>query len=180
MGASLQTIATTVAGQFSDLNDIAGATRLLLRLLLAAVLGGVLGWEREARGKAAGMRTHMLVCVGAALFVLVPLEVGVSDDAMTRVIQGLVTGIGFLGAGTIIKGQDAGRVRGLTTAASVWMTAAIGLAAGWGRGATAVASTLGALAVLYLLPHVEERGTRRGLRSRARANSPPPGTPPAA
>jgi putative Mg2+ transporter-C (MgtC) family protein len=145
-------VASTVAGEFSDLADATEVTRIVVRLGLAALLGGLIGWERERKGKAAGLRTHMLVAVGSALFILVPQQMGVSDADLTRVVQGLVAGIGFLGVGTIIKGRDEEHVHGLTTAASIWLTAAIGVAAGYGREATAVLSTLLALGILLVIP----------------------------
>ena len=98
----------------------------------------------------------MLVAVGAALFVLVPQQGGMGIADMSRVIQGIVAGIGFLGAGAIIKQQRGEDVQSLTTAAGVWMTAAIGIACGLGREATAVLSTLLALAVLTLVPRLFE------------------------
>jgi len=151
-------VADTVIAEFSDVPDAAQVTRITLRLLTAALLGGLLGWERERKGKAAGVRTHMLVAIGAALFVLVPQQAGVSTADLTRVMQGLVTGIGFLGAGAIVKrGSGEDSVQGLTTAAGIWTTAAIGVAAGMGREATALLSTLLALAVLALVPHVVRR-----------------------
>ena len=149
-----QQISDTLIAEFSDLPDAAQVTRIVLRLLIAAALGGVLGYERERQGKAAGVRTHMLVALGAALFVLVPQQAGVSGADMTRVIQGVVAGIGFLGAGSIIKGNDEDNVKGLTTAAGIWLTAAIGIACGIGREATAVLSALLALAILSLVPHL--------------------------
>ena len=154
-----QEVAGTVIAEFSDVPDAAQVTRITLRLLLAALLGGLLGWERERKGKAAGVRTHMLVAMGAALFVLVPQQAGVSTADLTRVMQGLVTGIGFLGAGAIVKGRNSSEesVQGLTTAAGIWTTAAIGVAAGMGREATALLSALLALAVLALVPHVVRR-----------------------
>jgi len=96
----------------------------------------------------------MLVALGAALFVLVPQQAGVSGADMTRVIQGVVAGIGFLGAGAIIKGGAEESVKGLTTAAGIWLTAAIGIACGLGREATAVLSALLAFAILALVPHL--------------------------
>lgn len=106
--------------------------QLLLRLAVAGGLGLIIGIERERPHRAAGMRTHVLVALGSALFVTSALNAGASMDATTRVIQGVVQGIGFLGAGTILKLSDKAEVRGLTTAASVWLTAAIGVAAGLG------------------------------------------------
>ena len=144
--------------EFSDVSDPAQLMRIVVRLLLAAALGAVLGYERERRGKAAGLRTHMLVAIGAALFVLVPQQAGMAVADMSRVIQGIVTGVGFLGAGAIIKHAPEHSVQGLTTAAGVWMTAAIGIACGLGREATAVLSTVLALAVLTAVPHLVGRG----------------------
>jgi len=147
-----QQVAETIRLEFSDVADVSQATRIAVRLLVAALLGGVLGFERETHGKSAGLRTHMLVSLGAALFVITPQEAGVSEADLTRVLQGLIAGIGFLGAGTIVKSEREEDVRGLTTAAGIWMTAAIGVAAGMGREATAVLSTLLALAILTILP----------------------------
>lgn len=147
----------TVGAEFSDVADVEQITRLLVRLLLAALLGGVLGYEREQKGKAAGVRTHMLVAMGAALFVLVPQQGGMQLGDMSRVIQGVIAGIGFLGAGAIIKNHSEENVQGLTTAAGVWMTAAIGIACGLGRESTAVLGTLLALAVLALVPRLVDR-----------------------
>jgi putative Mg2+ transporter-C (MgtC) family protein len=98
----------------------------------------------------------MLVAIGAALFVLVPQMSGSQADAMSRVIQGVIAGIGFLCAGTILKNNegDEGHVQGLTTAAGLWMTAAIGVSAGLGREATAVLSTLLALGVFSVMPRI--------------------------
>ncbi|AUN96008.1 MgtC/SapB family protein [Pseudazoarcus pumilus] len=142
----------TIAAEFSDLSDVEDATRITLRLFLAGLLGAALGYERESQGKAAGLRTHMLVALGSALFVIAPGLAWSMDDAMSRVIQGIITGIGFICAGTIIKGNDTGDVRGLTTAAGLWLTAAMGVAVGLGNEATAVLSTLIALFVLHVLP----------------------------
>jgi len=132
----------TVCEEFSDLPDAAGVTRITIRLSLAALLGGILGFERERKGKAAGLRTHMLVALGAALFILIPEQAGSSHADLSRVLQGIVAGIGFLGAGSIIKGAVEEDIKGLTTAAGIWLTAAIGVAAGMGRETTAVLSTV--------------------------------------
>ena len=152
-----QQVETTVWQEFADLPAAAGVTRITIRLLIAAILGGMLGFEREQKGKAAGLRTHMLVALGAALFVLIPQQAGVSDADLTRVMQGLVAGVGFLGAGAIIKGNGEEEIKGLTTAAGIWLTAAIGMAAGLGREATAVLSTLIALLILYIVPKLAGR-----------------------
>lgn len=149
-----QAIVDTVVHEFSDIPDLPQVTRIVLRLTLAAFLGGLLGYEREMQGKAAGVRTHMLVSLGAALFVLVPEQVGTGEADLTRVIQGVVAGVGFLGAGSIIKGSAEDSVKGLTTAAGIWLTAAIGVACGLGREATALLSALLAFAILSLVPHL--------------------------
>ena len=156
-----QQIASTVASEFSDVPDIAQATRIVVRLGMAGLLGGLLGWEREHAGKAAGVRTHMLVAMGAALFVLVAQQAGISPADNSRVLQGIIAGVGFLGAGTILKGDAESQVKGLTTAAGIWLTAAIGVAAGLGREMTAVLSTVLALAVLGAVPLLQGAATRR-------------------
>ncbi len=159
MNAWWQEVLDTLQAEFSDITDAAHLTRVTIRLLIAAILGGILGFEREHKGKAAGVRTHMLVAMGAALFVLVPSLAGADDAALSRVVQGIVAGIGFLGAGTILKGHElnTGRVKGLTTAAGLWMTAAIGIAAGMGREMTAVLSTMLALGIFSVMPLIVER-----------------------
>jgi len=105
----------------------------LSRLGLAAALGAIMGYQRESVHSTAGLRTHILVCLGAAFFVLASVEAGQTSADVSRVIQGIVAGIGFLGAGTILKVGDRLEVHGLTTAASVWLTAAIGTGAGLGH-----------------------------------------------
>ncbi|MBP0637242.1 MULTISPECIES: MgtC/SapB family protein [unclassified Cupriavidus] len=144
-------IYSAIRAEFSDVSDAGDATRILLRLTVAVVLGGLIGYEREASGKAAGLRTHMLVALGSALFVLVPLEAGVPLSDISRVLQGLTAGIGFLGAGAILKHNSEADIKGLTTAASIWMVAAIGVAAGLGRDTTAVIATIFTLVILQIL-----------------------------
>ncbi|GAA5233669.1 MgtC/SapB family protein [Verticiella sediminum] len=141
----------TVQSEFADLPSAVELTRIITRLTVAMLLGGLLGYEREAHGKSAGLRTHMLVALGAAMFVLVPTEAGMSLDDASRVIQGAITGIGFLGAGAILKLTGDGRVHGLTTAAGIWLTASVGIAAGLGREGTAVVATVFALFILAAL-----------------------------
>jgi putative Mg2+ transporter-C (MgtC) family protein len=147
---------TLVVEDFSDFPTPAQAVRLAVRLILAAFLGGVLGYQRERWGKAAGLRTHMLVSLGSALFVVVPQQDGMALSDMSRVIQGLVTGIGFIGAGAILKQADQREIKGLTTSAGLWLTAAIGIAAGLGSEATAVMGTVLALFILSALGGVEK------------------------
>ncbi|MGO4763032.1 MgtC/SapB family protein [Cupriavidus sp. 2KB_3] len=142
---------STLRSEFADIPDVAELTRVLTRLTLAIVLGGLIGFEREAAGKAAGLRTHMLVALGSALFVLVPLMAGMPVADMSRVLQGVASGIGFLGAGAIIKLNSEENIQGLTTAASIWTVAAIGVACGLGRESTAVVGTLFGLVILQVL-----------------------------
>ncbi len=142
----------TIISEFSDISDITQTTQITVRLLVAALLGSLLGFEREMKGKSAGVRTHMLVALGAALFILVPQQAGATVGDLSRVMQGLVAGIGFLGAGAIIMGSQQGTTRGLTTAANIWLTAAIGVSAGMGRESLAVLSTIIALIVLTVVP----------------------------
>ena len=152
-----QQIGGTIASEFSDLPDLAELTRVCVRLTIAALLGGLLGFERELKGKAAGVKTHMLVSLGSAIFVLIPLQAGVQPAELTRVIQGIVSGIGFLGAGTILKADSEERVKGLTTAAGIWMTSAIGMTAGLGHEASAVLCTLLALTIFAVMPRIMRR-----------------------
>jgi putative Mg2+ transporter-C (MgtC) family protein len=154
-----QEIWNTVLSEFYDISDATQIARITLRLLVAAALGGLLGYEREQQGKSAGVRTHMLVAIGAALFVLIPQQAGASTADLTRVLQGLIAGVGFLGAGAIILGTKQVETRGLTTAAGIWVTAAIGIAAGMGRESTAVLSTIVALFILSVVPWIY-RGKR--------------------
>lgn len=153
---AISLIGNTIISEFSDLNDLADLTIVVVRLLVAAVLGGLLGLEREQQGKSAGIRTHMLVSMGAALFILIPQQAGITDSEMSRVIQGVIAGIGFLCAGSIINskvdGKDEQKATGLTTAAGIWFTAAIGVAVGLGQEQTAVLCTVLAWIVLYVVP----------------------------
>ena len=144
---------------------------VLAQIVVAAVLGAAIGVERELTAQPAGLRTHMLVCLGTALFVLVPQQAGLSDADMSRVIQGLVAGVGFLGAGAVIKQTQSGQVHGLTTAAGIWSTAAIGVAVGMGREATAIVSAVTVVVILGLLLRIEERMGGKPVRDR----EPPPG-----
>ncbi|MFY7922897.1 MAG: MgtC/SapB family protein [Gemmatimonas sp.] len=149
-----QDVWSTVVSEFSDIPNAAQLTRISLRLLVAAALGGLLGYERELSGKSAGLRTHMLVAIGAALFVMIPHQAGASSSELSRVMQGLIAGVGFLGAGSIVVGTKEAEARGLTTAAGIWVTAAIGVAAGLGRETTAVLSTVVALLILSVVPWI--------------------------
>ena len=117
-------------GTLPSARDLA---RIGVRLIAALAVGALIGYQREQMGKAAGFRTHMLVSMGTALLVIVALEAGMEGVAMSHVIGGLITGIGFLGAGAIMKIQEDKEIRGLTTAAGIWMTAAASIAIGLGH-----------------------------------------------
>jgi len=155
----------TLRQEFSDLPDTAQWVRLVLRLGLAVLLGALIGYEREQRESAAGLRTHMLVALGTALFVLVPQQAGLSGADLSRVIQGVVAGVGFLGAGAVIKRAQSGEVHGLTTAAGIWATAAIGVAVGLGREATAIVSAVTVVVILGLILRLEKRWGDKRLRT---------------
>ncbi len=132
---------------------------VLIRMLIAAFLGALIGLERELHGCAAGLRTHILVSMGAALFMLISIHVAEAyghfgDVDASRIAAGVVTGIGFLGAGAIIRYGSS--IRGLTTAASIWAISAIGLATGAGMYEAAVITTFIGLVILFL-SRVEEK-----------------------
>lgn len=138
-----------------DLTKGATYTEVTIRLLAAIVMGGILGWDRERADKPAGLRTHMLVALGSASFTLLGFEVGAHLSPRTgegfdptRVLQGVVGGIGFLGAGAII--QNRGQVSGITTAASIWVAGALGAAAGVGAYVLAAISSVLALLILLV------------------------------
>jgi putative Mg2+ transporter-C (MgtC) family protein len=137
----------------SGLPDARRLTHVLIRLTAATILGAIVGYERERARKPAGLRTHMLVTAGTTVFILACSGAGMSLDGLSRVVQGLVTGIGFIGAGSILKVTDRGDVHGLTTAASVWMAAAIGVAVGLGALGVAMLSTVAAFIILSLSKH---------------------------
>ena len=139
----------------SGLPDVRQMVSLVSRLLTAMILGALVGAQRESIGKPAGLRTHMLVAMGSALFVLAPLEAGMELDGISRVIQGIVTGIGFIGGGAILKLQEKREIEGLTTAAGIWMTAAIGIAAGLGRWGLALVSTVLTWITLSVIGKIE-------------------------
>lgn len=155
--STLSIIWNTLVLEFSDIADLEQATIVALRLGLAVLLGAAIGYERERRGKDAGLRTHMLVTLGATIFVMVPATSGMDAADASRVMQGVVSGIGFLGAGAILKQERGQEVKGLTTAASIWVAAAVGVSVGYGREATAVGSTIIALFVLANLRPQEDK-----------------------
>lgn len=139
------------------MGDLTQFVHTLARILLAIILGGLMGIERELHGHGAGFRTHIMVSLGAAMFVMAGISVAnISPTDLTRVIQGVATGIGFLGAGTIIKLTDRLEVKGLTTASSIWLASAVGVATGLGQYGLAVAGTVVSIVVLALLRPLDQ------------------------
>ena len=130
----------------------------LTGIVLAALLGGIIGLEREVRGKVAGLRTNILICLGAAVFTIISRQITsefMAEASPARIAAQIVTGVGFLGAGAIIR--DRGGILGLTTAATIWMVASVGMACGAGFYLLATASTVIALIVLLGLTPLEKR-----------------------
>src|SRR5205823_11021922 len=155
----------TTAAHFDQWAQGLGLTgEALLRLLLSAIAGGLVGLERELRGRQAGFRTNLLVCMGSALTMLVSInfvlrpwhsQVGININIdPARIAYGVMTGVGFLGAGTIL--QQGGAIRGLTTAAAMWCVAAIGLALGFGMYFIAFLAVLIVLGALWILDYLED------------------------
>jgi putative Mg2+ transporter-C (MgtC) family protein len=123
--------------------------------LVAMLLAGFLGAQRERAKKAAGLRTHMLVALGSAVLILACRQSGMNQSDISRVIQGIAAGVGFIGGGAILKLSDHEEVRGLTTATSIWLTTAVGVTVGMGNVMVAVVTTCLALTVLTLFARVE-------------------------
>lgn len=136
--------------------DAQQLVRVTFRLLAALGIGTAIGLQRELTHKPAGLRTHMLVGLGTALFVVGAAESGMHSDSVSRVVQGLATGIGFLGGGAILKLTNEREIHGLTTAAGIWMTAAASAAAGLGQVAVALIGTLLGLLVLIVFHKLEK------------------------
>jgi putative Mg2+ transporter-C (MgtC) family protein len=137
--------------------DLARFASAAGRLVAAGLLGGLIGAQREKVHSAAGLRTHILVALGAALFTLAGIEAGFTSPDTSRVVQGIVAGIGFLGAGTILKLADKGEVHGLTTAATIWVTAAVGVAAALSQVWLATLAAVLTWGVLTLALRLESR-----------------------
>ena len=141
----------------SGLPDARQLVHVLIRLIAASLLGAIVGLQREKAHKPAGIRTHILVSLGTAVFVLACSGVGMSHEGISRVIQGIATGIGFVGAGSILKLSEERNIQGLTTAAGIWMVAAIGVAVGLGSLGVALLSTLFTVIVLALAGPFEDK-----------------------
>lgn len=135
--------------------------RVALRLVVALIVGSLIGFQRELSHKPAGLRTHLLVALGTALLVIAAVNSGMKSSDVSRVIQGLITGIGFLGGGTILKLTQEHEIRGLTTAAGIWLTAAASVAAGLGEFAAAFIGVLFALIVLGAIGRIDRHRQER-------------------
>jgi putative Mg2+ transporter-C (MgtC) family protein len=147
---------------FVSPNDIPS---VVFRICIALIVGAIIGLERQLSHKPAGLRTHMLVSFGSALFVLIPLQMGVhpdGPDALSRVIQGIAAGIGFLGGGEILRAtrerdSELADIRGLTSAAAIWVSAALGVVSGCGLWQLSLISAILGLLVLRVFKHIERR-----------------------
>jgi len=145
----------------SGLHDSKQLAHVIIRIIAASILGGIVGIQRQSTHKPAGLRTHMLVSLAASGFIVACASFGMSTDGMSRVIQGIVTGIGFVGAGTILKLSQEHEIKGLTTAASVWMASAIGVTVGLGNLGIGLMITALALAILWLVKIEHKLESRR-------------------
>lgn len=132
---------TTLLTEWLGITSAQQLIRPLVQLLLAMFAGAVIGTQRQHSGKTAGLRTHMLVALGTTMFVVAAKESGMNSEALSRVMQGIAAGIGFLGAGTILKHPTQPEISGLTTAAGIWMTAGIAIAIGLGEFALGLLGT---------------------------------------
>ena len=141
----------------SGIPDTTQLAQAIVRMLSAMLLGAVVGFQREQAGSTAGLRTHILVALGTTLFVLASTGDDMSSDSASRVIQGIATGIGFIGAGAILKLSETREIQGLTTAAGIWMTAAIGVSIGSGRLGLALLGTIFTWVVLEVIGHFENK-----------------------
>lgn len=151
--------------------DLSAVTDTVIRLVAASVLGALVGLERQLHGRWAGLRTHIMVSLGSAVFVVAAVELAgrivttettsVSADSVSRVIQGIAAGAGFLGAGTILKIADQMEIKGLTTASSIGLAAAVGTASGLGLYLLAATGTIISLVVLAMLRPMEKRFEHR-------------------
>jgi putative Mg2+ transporter-C (MgtC) family protein len=137
----------------------AEVVRVALRLVGSLLIGTIIGLQRELTHKPAGLRTHLLVALGSTLLVVAAVNAGMKSGDVSRVIQGLITGIGFLGGGTILKLTHEHEIRGLTTAAGIWLTAAASVAVGLGKFADAFIGVLFALIVLSAVGKLSGNGT---------------------
>ena len=143
------------------LPDMRQLAHVVIRMIAAVILGAVIGFEREKASKEAGLRTHILVALGTCVFVLACSGYGMSSDGLSRVIQGIVTGIGFLGAGSILKLNEERDIQGLTTAAGIWMTSAIGVTVGLGTLGLALIATVLTVVILSFIGRANHKAEEK-------------------
>ena len=141
--------------------DTQQLVRVVIRLVTAVLLGAAIGFERQRAGKEAGLRTHIIVTLGTSVFVLACSGYGMSSDGLSRVIQGIVTGIGFIGAGSILKLDQERNIKGLTTSAGIWMASAVGVATGLGEIGLALLATMTTVIVLALVGAVDAKRKKK-------------------
>jgi putative Mg2+ transporter-C (MgtC) family protein len=139
----------------SSLPDLTHLMRIVGRLTVALVIGAGIGLQRQLTHKSAGVRTHMLVALGTALLLVSATDAGLASSDVSRIVQGIITGIGFLGGGAILKLTDHQEIRGLTTAAGIWLTAAASAAAGLGQTVAALIGLVFALIVLVVMGRLD-------------------------
>lgn len=154
--------------------DLPDLVRIVGRLSVALVIGAAIGLQRKVAHKAAGVRTHMLVALGTALLLVTASDAGLGPTDLSRIVQGIITGVGFLGGGAILKLTDEREIRGLTTAAGIWLTAAASAAAGLGQMAAALIGLLFALIVLALMAKIDAQPESNTERD---SKKPPADTP---
>ena len=153
-------VVETLRAELADLGNVADIVRVVLRLFVACALGACIGWERELSGAMAGLRTHMLVALGVAMMIMGSQLSGVAQAELSRVLQGIFAGVGFVGAAAIIRPHE-GQIHGVTTAAGIWATAAIAAAAGLGRVPIAMIATAFTVVILVWLRRVEHKRAER-------------------
>jgi putative Mg2+ transporter-C (MgtC) family protein len=154
----LSTVMTELTRSIPDLTHL---VRILGRLTVALIIGAGVGLQRHVAHKAAGVRTHMLVALGTALVLVAASDAGLANTDLSRIVQGIITGIGFLGGGAILKLTSEHEIRGLTTAAGIWLTAGASAAAGLGQIAAALIGLLFALLVLAAMGKIDEPTSKR-------------------
>jgi putative Mg2+ transporter-C (MgtC) family protein len=152
--AGIRALSQVAGYNFNEEDAMPLYPEILTKIILAILLGGLIGGEREARDKSAGFRTIIMICVGATLFTMLSSLLSAGNDP-ARIAANIVTGIGFLGAGAIVR--DGSRITGLTTASTIWLAAAVGMAVGGGAYLLAIVVTLLALLVLWVFPALEQK-----------------------
>lgn len=155
MDSFFKTVTSALADDFAGFLNAEQITHLVLRIGAAFIAGAVIGYQREKFGKSAGLRTHLLVTVGTALMVSICYLEGMEHADVSRVLQGIITGIGFLGGGVILKLEKAHEIKGLTSAAAIWYVAALGIACGLGRLTIALLGSVVGYIILELIARIE-------------------------